>query len=539
MLRDRIVCGFNDSRLQRRLLAEKDLTFKKALEMAQAWEAAESNAKDLQKPLTPAVHRLGKEERSPRNTRPPEGSCSRCGGQHRASDCRFKTATCHFCKKKGHLAKVCRSKPQGQRPLAPRRPAPPHKTHRVEDGHEDEGDAKTYSLFAVTGERNRPLVTTVTINNASLKMEVDTGASRSLIAEATFRRLGAETNLPPLRLTTTQLRTYTGEPLVILGTISIPVTYQDQVETLELMVVQGEGPSLMGKDWLEKIRLDWHKLHNIQQPQTLEMVLNRHQEVFSDELGKIKHVTAKIHVDSNERPRFFRPRQVPYALRTRVEKELTRLEEQGVIEPVQFSEWAAPIVPVVKADGSIRICGDYKVTVNRVAKLDTYPLPRIDDLFASLAGGKAFTKLDLAHAYQQVMLDEESKKFVTVNTHKGLYTYNRLPFGVASAPSIFQRTMESILQGVPQCLHRRYLDHWHHRGRASQEPRGGTAAAGECGTPPEAGKVCLYAPHRGVPQDFSRRLTAIRRQGAGNPEGPHPTRRFTAEIIPGSSKLLL
>lgn len=73
-----------------------------------------------------------------------------------------------------------------------------------------------------------------------------------------------ETNLSPLRLTTTQLRTYTGGPLVILGTISIPVTYQDQVETLELMVVQGEGPSLMGRDWLEKIHLDWHKLHNIQ-----------------------------------------------------------------------------------------------------------------------------------------------------------------------------------------------------------------------------------------------------------------------------------
>ena len=127
-----------------------------------------------------------------------------------------------------------------------------------------------------------------------------------------------------------------------------------------------------------------------------------------------------------------------------------------MIEPVQFSDWAAPIVPVLKRDGSVRACGDYKVTVNQAARLDTYPLPRIDDLFASLSGGKTFTKLDLAHAYQQVPLDEESKKLVVVNMHKCLFRYNRLPFGVSSAPAIFQRTIEGILRGVPGvCV---YLD---------------------------------------------------------------------------------
>ena len=86
-------------------------------------------------------------------------------------------------------------------------------------------------------------------------------------------------------------------------------------------------------------------------------------------------------------------------------QELDRLEKAGVIEPIQFADWAAPIVPVLKRDGSMRICGDYKVTVNRAAKLDAYPIPRIDDLFASLTGGKKFSKLDLAHAYQQILLD--------------------------------------------------------------------------------------------------------------------------------------
>ena len=87
-------------------------------------------------------------------------------------------------------------------------------------------------------------------------------------------------------------------------------------------------------------------------------------------------------------------------MRNLVEKELERLQLQGIIEPVKFSDWAAPIVPVLKKDGGIRICGDYKLTVNRAAKVDTYPLPCIDNLFAALAGGKAFSKLDLAHAYQ-------------------------------------------------------------------------------------------------------------------------------------------
>ena len=138
-----------------------------------------------------------------------------------------------------------------------------------------------------------------------------------------------------------------------------------------------------------------------------------------------------------------------------------------MIEPVQFADWAAPIVPVVKTDGTIRICGDYKVTVNQAAQVDTYPLPRIDDLLASLGRGKSFTKLDLAHAYQLIPLDEESKKYVVINTHKGLYKYNRLPFGVSSAPSIFQRTMEGILRGIPNvCV---YIDDILVTGQSEQE----------------------------------------------------------------------
>ena len=181
-----------------------------------------------------------------------------------------------------------------------------------------------------------------------------------------------------------------------------------------------------------------------------------HSSLFKEELGTIKGATAKLHVIPDAKPRFCRPRSVPYALRSRVDQALEKLEADGIIEAVDFSEWAAPIVPVVKQDGSIRICGDYKLTVNQAAQIDVYPLPLVDDLFASLAGGKTFTKLDLAHAYQQLQLDEASRCYVTINTQKGLFRYTRLRFGVASAPAIFQRTMETILRGLPHvCV---YLD---------------------------------------------------------------------------------
>ena len=105
-------------------------------------------------------------------------------------------------------------------------------------------------------------------------------------------------------------------------------------------------------------------------------------------------------------------------------------------------------MPVLKGDGRVRICADYKVTVNRFTRLDKYPIPRIEELFASLAGGQTFTKLDLSHAYLQIPLEPDSQQYVIVNTHRGLYRYKRLPFGVASAPAIFQRVMETLLQGI-------------------------------------------------------------------------------------------
>ena len=87
-----------------------------------------------------------------------------------------------------------------------------------------------------------------------------------------------------------------------------------------------------------------------------------------------------------------------------MKKELDRQVTDGILEPVEVSDWATPIVPIVKNDQSIRLCGDYKLTVNKAAKLDNYPIPKTEDIFATFAGGKRFSKIDLAHAYPVLCL---------------------------------------------------------------------------------------------------------------------------------------
>ena len=155
-------------------------------------------------------------------------------------------------------------------------------------------------------------------------------------------------------------------------------------------------------------------------------------------------------------PKFIKARSVPFAFREAIQQELDHLERAGIMEKVTHSKWVAPVVPIPKGDGKIRLCGDYKVSINPMLELDQYPLLKPNELFATLASGKQFTKIDLTHAYQQMSLEEKSRELVTINTHKGPYRHTRLPFGVASAPALFQKTMDIVLQGLPNVIY--YLD---------------------------------------------------------------------------------
>ena len=126
-------------------------------------------------------------------------------------------------------------------------------------------------------------------------------------------------------------------------------------------------------------------------------------------------------VREGAQPQLLKARPVPYALKEKVEQELQGLEDEGIIYKVSQSDWAAPVVLVPCKDGSPRVCGDYKMAVNQCADVDQYPLPNTEDLFATLAGGQVFSKIDLSHAYQQEELDEESQKYLQL-THTRVCT---------------------------------------------------------------------------------------------------------------------
>ena len=310
-----------------------------------------------------------------------------------------------------------------------------------------------YELFTITSSSNSPLKVEMKLGDKPHAMEIDTGASVSVISKSTYQ---SEFGEYKLQGSSVRLTTYGGEPLSVCGEIVIDVSHGKNKAQLPLLVVDKDGPSLLGRNWLACFHLDWNAIHNVQESK-VSHILDKYKAVFSPGLGTLVGLEAKIHIQPNASPRFCQARSVPFAMKTLVEKELNNLQVQGIIEPVVFSEWAAPIVPVLKADKtSVRICGDFKLTVNRVAKLDRYPIPKVYDLFSNLAGGKYFTKLDLSQAYLQVCLDEPSKSLVVVNTHKGLFRYNCMPYGISSAPAIFQRIMESLLKGIPHVVS--YLD---------------------------------------------------------------------------------
>ncbi|CAH8531426.1 unnamed protein product [Schistosoma bovis] len=149
------------------------------------------------------------------------------------------------------------------------------------------------------------------------------------------------------------------------------------------------------------------------------------------------------------KPVFCPKRPVHYATLPTVDEELNRFQRQGVITPVSYSAWASPIVVIKKANGTIRICADFSTGFNAALEQHHYPLPVPEDLFTMLNGGNFFAKLDLADAYLQVEVAEDSRELLTINTHRGLFQYNRLPFGVKTAPSIFQQLMDTILSGTP------------------------------------------------------------------------------------------
>jgi transposase InsO family protein len=376
--------------------------------------------------------------------------CETCGStKHLRSNCKFRDYTCNYCKKNGHLEKVCRQK----------------KNEQLSTKHITTVSKLNSSNLSISPIRSLDFscMISLEVNGNPITFEIDTGSSHTIISMLDWHRLQS----PTLSSSTLRLKCYSGKSLAISGECVVPVKYNNHTYNLQLIVVQDAHPPLLGLQWIRFLHLDLNHLIRDAQPDNyhihqvvfaskLQTILQKYNHVLNNKLGHCTKMKAHIELKPNATPKFFKPRPIPFAYIDGVKEEITRKVAAGILERVDTSLWAAPIVPVKKPNGKIRICGDFKVTINPHTLVDQHPIPSIEELFSRLRNGQQFTKLDLSDAYLQVELDDSSKNLVVINTPLGLYKYNRMPFGISSAPAIFQRLIDQVILDIPNCI--AYLD---------------------------------------------------------------------------------
>ena len=193
--------------------------------------------------------------------------------------------------------------------------------------------------------------------------------------------------------------------------------------------------------------------HSLQQ--ACKQLCQEYPELFKSELGCLKDVELEIKFKPDTQPIFCKPRPVPFVIQEDLAFSYEAGIAKGVWKPTQFNSYGTPVVPVRKpikpgqARPSIRVCGDYSVTVNPQLETHCQPLPRLEDLMRRLGGGHGFTKIDLADAYNQIPLGPESQKKLALSTHRGVLLQMRLPFGISSAPGYFQEIMGQLTSDLP------------------------------------------------------------------------------------------
>ena len=457
-LRDKLVTGLNSkmSKTQTYLLTRIDLTFDEARTKCLAREMADS-ANMCQSAEPNPTHRLKGEKHKPQKKLPP---CKCCGRRnHEPKECFFKDAVCHECKEKGHIRPNCpKTKTTG---FSGKKWSKSAKHVESSTDNCDTVDAcvneEMYGLNQITSSKCKPYLVTVQINDVDVKMEVDTGASRSTISEHVYRNNFVKY---PLQNCRDILTSYSGQKVPVLGCIKVKLNYNGKMCSCELIVVKGPKVCLLGRDLLNRITLDWKAIFKVScskpgipsnsEPSGVEELLAGYKNLFETDGTGIKEFRASVKLKPNVQPVYQKSRPVPYSIKENAEREYDRLIKADILYEVEHSNWASPAVHVPKADKSIRVCGDYKA-VNELIEDDGYKLPTTQDLFVELARDgqpKVFSVLDLVGAFNQLFLDEESAKLLVINTHRGLLATKRLCFGIKTAPSIFQATMDKILSGL-------------------------------------------------------------------------------------------
>ena len=479
-LRDKLVCGLTNEHVKKRLLTEVELTFQRAHDLAVSMEVAQKDTNELARSRNVHSCQASKKNYSHKHATPDEKKthrptkCQHCGGEgHNPNRCWFKDQQCYKCGKRGHMQAVCKAKPKQKTGKANR------KTLHNVDGNSG-SDSEDERLFALkTGQKSAhattadPITKELQIEGSLVKMEVDTGSSLSVMQYQQYCKLFPHV---PLQRSNVRFKMYNQSRTYAKGVAQVEVEHRNKFYVLPLYIIDVASANypLLGRDWLQMLTPDTYTELCINQisddrspAKALSAIMREYSEVFSDEMGTLKGMKAHLTVSPEAKPKFMKARPVPFAKRPQVEEKLQLLEKAAIIEKVKYSKWACPIVTPPKKDGGLRICGDFKTTVNPVLEADKYPLPRIEEIFANLSGGVKFSKIDLRQAYLQMEVDENSQEYLTINTHLGLYRYKRLAYGIKTAPSIWQRAMDQVLSGLPmtQC----YLDDIIVTGKSDQE----------------------------------------------------------------------
>jgi hypothetical protein len=446
-LRDRIIAGINDQNIQRKLLLLPDATFQSVRNYCEQFEDVNTATSEQSTILANSSTQRSNVQQSFRKfdtnqkvqnriTVPKVGSCASCGLNHLRSSCRFRNAKCNKCGKIGHIARICRSRTL----LVQKASEDSCDDQEVVNSLDDEFE----SLTLAASNSKHIYQELFTENGETHRFIIDTGSEESIIAESELRIFYPKYHLRP---SNTIIRGVTGHELPLLGYCFIPI-YRDNTGTVICkFLVTSSGLPILGLTNLRLLKIKFSLAADSASRHDMEKrILNLLDECSRCSGGmKIPEVNLEVSGD----PVFCKRRILPYGLRESVKRELDSLVQNDILVPVSSSCWATPIVTPLKRDGCTpRICGDYRITLNKCLLQQSCTTLEPEDIMNRLSNSSFFSKIDLKNAFLQIPLDESSSCLTTITTPWGLYRYKFLPFGLSVSPSIFQHAIDSVIAGL-------------------------------------------------------------------------------------------
>ena len=376
--------------------------------------------------------------------------CTNCGenGHYPKTEaCKAFNRRCRRCAKMHHFANVCMSSRNSRSPAGQGR-SHGGQVQQVENDTYDEGErTKVHHI----GPPKQFKTATVTIGTTSVQLLIDLGAKVSILNELQYKEHFANYKLhTPVQ----DLYTYSDAKISIVGMIYAPVQYGQQKEENHPFYISKHGSNLLGLDLFDKLNFkvvhDGVYIQTITNDTATSALAEKYPTQFSG-FGKLQHYEHAPQVDSTVKPVSQSLRRLPFSIRQEVSSELKRLEQADIIEKIDSSPWISNLVVARRRNNELRLCIDLR-EVNKAIIPDKYPLPTMEELAAEFHGSAIYTKLDLRRSYLQVPLAEESRYLTAFVTHDGVFQYKRVPYGLSSAPSAFQKIMSCILEGLDGVL---------------------------------------------------------------------------------------